>query len=95
MIDRLTCAVFQPLVGQPFDLLPPDGPAVQIELTSAVEGVPVGAADRVPFSLIFHAPPGPVVPQQICKLRNPDLGDVDLFREVATRFSITRVAAMS
>jgi hypothetical protein len=79
VVDRLTCAAFEPLVGHRFELVPPGGEAVEIELSSAVEGVAAAAGDRVPFSLVFHAGPGPVVAQQICKLRHPGLGDVDLF----------------
>jgi hypothetical protein len=79
VLERLNCDDFAPLVGERFELVPPGRDGIEIELSSATEGVPATAGDRVPFSLIFHGAPGPVVPQQICTLRHPGLDDLELF----------------
>ncbi len=34
---------------------------------------------RVPFSLLFHQPESRLAPQQIFRLSQPDLGELDLF----------------
>jgi hypothetical protein len=34
---------------------------------------------RAPFTLLFHGPPAPVLPQSIHRLEHPALGPLDLF----------------
>jgi hypothetical protein len=79
VLEALTCDDFEPFVGQGFELVPPGGEPLEVVLSSAQRGAAPGDGNRVPFSLIFHAVPEPVVAQQICCLRHPDLGELELF----------------
>jgi hypothetical protein len=78
VVDSPSPADFEPLVGQRFELVPPTGGSLEIVLTSCQAGV-ASAGDRVPVSRVFHAGRGPVVGQQICRLRHPELGELELF----------------
>jgi hypothetical protein len=77
MLDRLTAADFAPLLGERFELEAPGADPFEITLTSCDESPGGAGGGRVPFSLIFHA--DVLVPQQICSIRHPKLGDLDVF----------------
>lgn len=80
MLDRVTKDTFAPLVGERFELAAPGGEPFELVLTSCDEAsAPSGTGTRTPFSLVFHAPPERLVPQQICTLRHPQIGQFELF----------------
>ena len=85
MLDTATSATFQPHVGERFDVTPKQGKPFEAVLSSCEEtsyGSPDErrqAAQRVPFSLVFHGPSTLPVGQQMCAFRHPQLGDFDLF----------------
>lgn len=80
MLERLTSETFTPHVGEPFELVPPDGDPLEIVLTSCeTDPAWTDQTTRVPFSLIFHAADDRYVPQQICTIRHPAIGELGLF----------------
>jgi hypothetical protein len=85
LLDTATSATFQPHVGERFDVTPTEGEPFEALLSSCEETryrspAELGsAAQRVPFSLIFHGPAERAVSQQICAFRHPQLGAFELF----------------
>lgn len=79
MLDKLTRDTFEPRKGETFKLT--DEAAGEVELTLAsVQGTGLqGKAPREQFSLHFHGPADPVLPQQIYRLENDELGALDIF----------------
>ena len=87
LVDRFTSETFRDLVGETFTLTPTvtDDAPFTAELIRCVE-TPYGDPDqwradiaRVPFSLTFASRDVGVVPQQICRVEHPELGEFDLF----------------
>lgn len=84
-LEALTAADFRDVLGTRFLLTasPPDGgPRVsfQAELANVTEdanGNP--EASRAPFSLLFHGPLDPVLPQGIYRLEQERFGAIELF----------------
>jgi hypothetical protein len=85
LLDTATSATFRPHVGERFDVTPRQGEPFEAVLSSCEEtsyGSPEEwrrAAQRVPFSLVFHGPADRPVSQQICAFRHPRLGAFELF----------------
>lgn len=79
MLDKMTRETFEPRKGEAFKLT--DEAAGEVELTLAsVQGTGLqGKAPREQFSLQFHGPPEPVLPQKIYHLENDELGGMDIF----------------
>lgn len=79
MLDKVTKETFEPRKGETFRLS--DDEAGTIDLTlAAVNGTGLrGKAPREQFSLHFHGPAGPVLPQKIYRLSNDETGEMDLF----------------
>ena len=84
-IESLTAEDFRPYRGSSFRLLTrpaPNAPevAVELELVEVSEHY-AGAkgAFRTPFTVLFHGPLTPVMPQAIYRLRNEWFGTFDLF----------------
>ena len=79
----LQLEAWTPLLGHGFQVTPAEGPAFHAVLKS-VEPTPYGdpstyAGRKMPFSLLFAAEDGTLVPQQICALAHAEHGDTDLF----------------
>ncbi|MEK6262657.1 MAG: hypothetical protein AABP62_29015 [Planctomycetota bacterium] len=80
----LTYEMFAPHLGSTFQLLV-DGQAPLILELAEVENLspenhdPQDPGSREPFSLIFHGPLRPVVPQQIVPLEHAQLGRLEMF----------------
>jgi hypothetical protein len=52
----------------------------EVELVEVAEhAASTGGAFRVPFSLLFHGPLGPVMPQAIYRLDHEQLGALEVF----------------
>jgi hypothetical protein len=80
MLDKLTREAFEPRKGEAFKLTH-ETASGELELKLAsVQGTGLqGKAEREQFSLHFHGPRSPVLPQQIYHLENAELGAMDLF----------------
>ena len=82
---ELVSDTFAGHVGEKFEVTPQAGQPFETVLSSCDEtryGDHAGWREdigRVPFSLIFVAPGGELVPQGIFSLRHADLGDFELF----------------
>jgi hypothetical protein len=81
MLDTVTMETFQPRVGELFRVIVDEKWEMQARLSSvdpwseaAGRGRP-----RAPFSLVFHAPQGAVIPQQIYRVENANLEPMELF----------------
>jgi hypothetical protein len=82
---ELRSDTFAPHVGDTFQLTPPEGEPFEAVLTEC-EVTRYGdhekwleSIGRVPFSLVFRAPGGELVPQANFELRHDGLGDFALF----------------
>ena len=76
--DTLSLAHFALLLGESFELRHADG-TLSAELVEARALGPSGAAQRVPFSLLFKALPGASLPQQIFSVTHSRLAAADIF----------------
>jgi hypothetical protein len=84
-IETLTAEDFRSNLGSSFQLIaqqPSDAPSISIDIelveVSEHAAYPTGAF-RTPFSLLFHGPLEPVMPQATYRLEHPGLGSFDLF----------------
>ena len=68
---------FEPHTGQVFRLTAKDR-ALDLELAQ-VQRLGSALREGGAFSLVFHAPAGPVLPQSIYPIAHPALGAMDLF----------------
>lgn len=82
MPDRFTLEAFAPHVGEVFRVIVSETQHLDILLT-AIERLSADerwkARSRVPFSLVFHAAPGSVIPQQIYRIEHPAMEPFDTF----------------
>jgi hypothetical protein len=76
---------FEPLLGRRFRLIEDGTPVLELRL-SRVSGCGPRAAEeargrgqRVPFSLLFHGPTVPLLPQRIYHIEEESLGALELF----------------
>ncbi|MEA2301268.1 MAG: hypothetical protein QOE44_1803 [Solirubrobacteraceae bacterium] len=80
MLETFSIETFAPLADDAFVVRLEAGPPLELRL---VEVESIGAADatsgRVPFSIVFRGPAGPILPQRIHSLEHPRLGAFDLF----------------
>jgi len=85
MLDELTMESFAPHVGASFPLALEPDPGLALTLTEVqaladLRRGPRGDPRSKPaFSLIFHGPPAPILPQRIYPLVHPTLGPLDIF----------------
>lgn len=79
MLDKLNRETFEPRMGETFRLAAEGAGEVKLELAE-VRGTGLqGRAVREQFSLQFHGPREPLLPQKIYRLENAELGALDLF----------------
>jgi hypothetical protein len=84
-IESLTAKDFRPYRGSSFRLLTgavenDTDVAVELELVDVSEdSTRAGEAFRVPFTVLFHGPLTPIIPQAIYRLRHERFGTFDLF----------------
>ncbi len=84
-LGSATSRSFHPLVGQQFRLATPGGPARAVQLVDVVDSPRTPGRDdagmpfRRSFSLMFHDPEGPMLPQGTYRVQHPMLGIVGLF----------------
>ena len=80
---ELELKAFEPLVGDAFRATTSAGQSFDLVLAAA-EATPYGDPStyngrRMPFSLLFRAEDGTLLPQQTFSLSHAEAGDVDLF----------------
>ena len=77
-LDKVTCEQFAACLNQDFEIVFPDGTLV-LKLS---EARPLGSRPesiRQPFSLTFLGPANLRLPQGIYKMRNAQLGEMEIF----------------
>ena len=82
MLETLTLADFQDLVGKTFRLVRADASPLDLVLTEARSLARADGAvgpRRAPFSLLFLGPVQPVLPQRIYPLEIEALGRLEIF----------------
>lgn len=79
MLDRLSAADFEPLVGEPFELEPPGVEAFEVTLERCDEGPQASGEGRSPFSLIFRGRAQQHLGQGIWAVRHARIGPLELF----------------
>jgi hypothetical protein len=79
-LDTITAGDFRDVLGGRFPVAGGSGACVEVELVEVTEQAG-GLSDpfRVPFSVLFHGPLQPVLPQGIYRLEHERLGAFDLF----------------
>lgn len=79
MLDKLTKETFAPRTGETFRLSDEAAGEIALELAAVETNGLQGRAGREQFSLQFHGPRDPVLPQRIYHLENAEMGALDLF----------------
>jgi hypothetical protein len=81
MSDPFTIEAFQPRVGELFRVIVDDQWEMQARLSEvSVWGHEEAATrERHPFSLVFHAAPDTLIPQQIYRVENANMEPFDCF----------------
>lgn len=79
MLDKLTKETFEPRKGETFTLSGGGADRLDLELVE-VRGTGLqGNADREQFSVHFHGPADPILPQSIYRLENEEMEAMELF----------------
>ena len=79
MLEDFTLETFSGRLGETFRV-GEGADAFDLELVEAIAGIArPHAGGRVPFSLVFHGPLEPVLPQRIYPFEHAELGTFDLF----------------
>jgi hypothetical protein len=83
VLETFTVATFTPLVGSEFKVVVAEGETVTLRLAQASSvssggGIAAGYA-REPFSLVFHGPLQPALPQHTYTFGHERLGAFELF----------------
>jgi len=84
MLDTFTLDTFRRCLGQDFQIVGPENGLFSLRLASADDlrenpRADSGAGRRTPFSLMFHGPATPLLPQGTYPLRHDTIGDFPLF----------------
>jgi hypothetical protein len=84
MLDTFTLDTFSRCIGQDFHVVTSDNGHPGLRLASAEDlrekpWADGGAERRTPFSLLFHGPAKPFLPQGTYPLRHDAIGDFPLF----------------
>lgn len=78
-LESLVRETFVPLVDSTFAVGDPASPLLELRLAAtgpAGSGLP---GQRTPFSLLFHGPLRPVLPQRVYQLSHAELGELAIF----------------
>jgi hypothetical protein len=74
----LTATDFEAVAGSVFEVTDPGRDPLAIRLTKVVL-LAERPGHRQSFSLRFHGPQGPVLPQMTHRLQHHDMGDLEIF----------------
>jgi hypothetical protein len=77
MTDQLTRDEFAAHLNTKFDVYLTDEAPVEAELVEVT--IPKKYGKTESFAILFIAPPGTPLTQQICKVEHPKLGSIELF----------------
>jgi hypothetical protein len=73
--ESLTAADFRDIKGSRFRL-----ESLEFEVADVIEAAASPSATfRAPFSVLFHGPMEPILPQAIYRLEHDEFGSIDLF----------------
>lgn len=79
MLDRLQVTDFEDLIGDRVRIRSEDAEALTLTLAEA-QGLRTGETERRrPFSLLFHGPSEPVLPQGTYRVEHESMEALDLF----------------
>jgi hypothetical protein len=82
VLEAFTVETFADRLGEPFRVTTEDGSTLELGLASAT-AAPARPNEeprsRAPFSIVFHGPPEPVLPQRIYQFEHEALGAFELF----------------
>ena len=79
MSTELTLETFRPALGETFLVGGEGGAKVELTLAEAVPKETGSHAPRPPFSLLFHGPADPFLPQASYRFEHPRLGAIGIF----------------
>jgi hypothetical protein len=79
VLDSLTADDFRPRVGDTYKLGAGEDRAVEVVLAQVDEFAMGPGGTRVPFSIVFHGPPEPVLLQGIRRVETPDGDSLEVF----------------
>lgn len=77
MIEKITKEMFAESVKTKFRIKTETPEPVELELVELTEGVSSSRHEQ--FSLIFHGPKNPFLPQMIYQMENEKLGELEIF----------------
>jgi hypothetical protein len=78
-VPQLTVETFRPAVGETFTVGDPGGTTVELVLVEATAKDAGPQVPRPPFSLLFHGPADPFLPQASYRFEHPTLGVLGIF----------------
>jgi hypothetical protein len=79
MSTEPTIETFKPAVGDAFTLGGEGGAKIELLLVEAERKDAGPHAPRPPFSLLFHGPPKPLLPQATYRFEHASLGVMEIF----------------
>lgn len=79
MSTESSIETFKPAVGETFTVGGEEGAAVELLLVEAEHKDAGPHAPRPPFSLLFHGPAEPLLPQGTYRFEHPSLGAMEIF----------------
>jgi hypothetical protein len=77
MLEKINPTMLAEYVGASFEVVDDPARTFTLTLSGVVEHVKTEQEET--FSLFFHGPPDPFMPQAIHKLKNERMGEVSLF----------------
>ena len=77
MLTEFRLATFDGCAGSEFQIIENDAPVCVLKLTEITEQIKTPRQEA--FSLLFHGPPEPFVPQGMRRIRHGKLGELELF----------------
>lgn len=79
MLDDATRDTFASCSAKTYRVELEEGHTVELELIEAADVGSRRKSGRQPFSVLFKGPPEPLLPQRTYRLRNDELGELELF----------------
>jgi hypothetical protein len=77
-VDVLTLETFSPLLNDRF-VVATGATRLELQLVEATAQPYGRPGQRAPFTLLFHGPPSPILPQAIYSFEHPSLGRLEVF----------------
>jgi hypothetical protein len=77
MLNEFRLTTFDGCINSEFQIIENEAPVCMLTLTEVLEHK--STPHQETFSLVFHGPLEPFVPQGTCRLRHEKLGELELF----------------